>query len=368
MKNDLLLDCQRLTSVTVKVRRLGYIVSIPLLVKEYPVPQRVLKKNIKDWAVDNRIPFRHYSLQLRIRRKRKFVGEITTPGAAGRYLKVTEEMGLVTDSKNVQISKIGKVINALKFEGNPFNLSIGQRFLILRVLIEKDFDTLKTLHEIIDEHAHKAKDETELFREKIIRRLTLKLEKATEMNRLLLVDKLRKSIGSIKGWENGKRYYSENIRAPRLEWLMDLDLLTYWDLRSNTISPSESLSRFFEKNIISKEWLSDVYPYEFGFFLSRYSKKKTQKWKETTKSVKFGLLKSLLDRSMSLFEPISHLGRISANQFFDYAQAILLQENGMMAAVSEIEQSLMDLVSSGEMQIQYIQTVSKADKGYILRT
>ena len=137
MKNDLLLDCQRLTSVTVKVRRLGYIVSIPLLVKEYPVPQRVLKKNIKDWAVDNRIPFRHYSLQLRIRRKRKFVGEITTPGAAGRYLKVTEEMGLVTDSKNVQISKIGKVINALKFEGNPFNLSIGQRFLILRVLIEK---------------------------------------------------------------------------------------------------------------------------------------------------------------------------------------------------------------------------------------
>ena len=97
MNNGLILEPQRLTSPTVKVRRLGYLTAIPSIVDDREIQIRTLKKHLLDWAIENSRFFRHYSITLPVTRLRRklLAGEIKTIGAAGRDVKSGEELGLI---------------------------------------------------------------------------------------------------------------------------------------------------------------------------------------------------------------------------------------------------------------------------------
>lgn len=367
MKDNSLLEPQRLTSPTVKVRRLGYLVSIPSIIQDKEIPIEILKRNVLNWAKENRKFFEHYSLELPVTRakRRLLTGEIKTFGAAGRYIKTCEELGFTVKVRGFRASKIGKAISALSAKENPFRLSVGQIFLVLKSLLEKDYDSLSVLIQILN------LTETErigLFRQKIQAKLYRKIEKATEMNRLYLVDLLRKRVEQMRTWGKPKRYYLENIESPRLEWMLDLRFITHWNQRTNSVDVNKSVGRFFEKDIIDYEWLQDTFPGIFVDFYAGLLKDKAQYWSDLNRERRLDLLNSLLEESMKLFGTGAEIGKISANEFFEYSIASLIQNQSIVAApISEFEEDLIGHTRTGKLQYRYVQTVSPADRGYIVK-
>ena len=366
MNNDVLLEPQRLTSPTVKVRRLGYLIVIPLIVQDKEIPISALKKSVLDWAKENHTFFKHYSIDLPVRRlkKRLLTGEIKTLSGAGRYINTCEELGLIVRMKGFRVSKIGKAISALSTDGNPFELSIGQLFLILKLLLEKDYDCLSILFKIL---STKVRDETDFFQKEMERKLHEKAEKATEMNKLYLVDRLRKRIESIRNWKKARRYYLENIKAPRLEWMLDLKFLKHWDQRTDTFDFQNHVERFFNMGIISYEWLQDGIPPIFGDFYYDLFKKGITYWTNFPREDRLGLLNDILTESMEKFKTGAELGKISADEFFEYSLAFLIQKKSIVTSLSKLEKDLVDFITSGKLQYRYVRTVSKADRGYITK-
>lgn len=366
MNNDLILEPQRLTSPTVKVRRLGYLVAIPSIVNNREIPVRTLKKHLLDWAEENATFFRHYSMSLPVTRLRRWLlaGEITTIGAAGRYIKTCEELGLIVRMKGFKISKIGKAISALSIDGNPFELPIGQLFVVLKWLLEKDYDALSTLVKIL---LNREEDQVEFFQEEIERRLDEKVERATRMNRFYLVDKLKRRIELLRSWRSPHRYYHENIKAPRLEWMLDLKLLKYWNQRVDAFDLQDNVRKFFPSDNIGNRWLQDEFPYLFANFYSDSFKKRMVYWSNLPQNERLELLSSLMSRSMEIFETGPELRKISANQFFEYSLAFLIQNRSIVVPLSRLEKDLIDFIESGKLEYRYVQTVSVADRGYIAR-
>lgn len=366
LNNHLILEPQRLTSPTVKVRRLGYLAAIPSIVQDREIPTMMLKKRVLEWAKENRTSFKHYSFNLPVIRirKRAFTGEIRTMGGAGRYVKTCEELGLIVKMKGFRISKVGTVISALSTHANPFELTLGQMFLVLRVLLEKDYDCLVTLCKILSKNE---KEEIELFQKDIQRRLQKKVEVATRKNRLYLVDTLKKRIGFIRHWRNPHRYYHENIKAPRFEWMLDLKFSKYWNQRTDIFELRHNTSDFFREEMISYEWLEDKFPSIFaGFYFDRF-KTRVKYWTNLSREEKLKFLTSLISKSMETFETGSELGKISASEFFDYSIAFLIQNESVVTRLSEFERDLNSFISSGRLKYRYVRTVSMADKGYIAR-
>lgn len=366
MNDSLILEPQRLTSPTVKVRRLGYIAIIPSLVSDREISPKTLEQNLVGWAKQNRSFLRLYSSKLPVAniKRSPLTGEITNPDAARRYLETCRELGFITKLRKVQISKIGRVISIIPERDNPFELSIGKLFIILKRLLEKDYDVLKTIHKIL---LRGEADEIDFFRRELQRILSKKIEMAAQMNDFYLIDKLKKSLKSIQSWESAERYYRENIKAPRLEWMLDLQFLAFWNKRSNTFRLMDNLDVFFEKEVMSYEWLQDIYPYIFSKFYSGVFKKKMEHWPNLSPKEKIGILENLLNNSMQMFKTVTDLDRISADEFFEYSLASLIQNNDIAAGLSDLEKDLTNFVASGELKFRYVKTVSKADRGYILR-
>lgn len=367
LKYDLILKPQRLTSPTVKVRRLGYLVSIPSIIQDRETPIEILKRNVLNWARENRRFFEHYSLGLPVARakRRLLTGEIKTLGAARRYIKTCEELGFTVKVRGFRTSKTGKAISALSAKENPFSLSVGQIFLALKSLLEKDYDSLSVLIKILN------LSETErirLFREEVQAKLYRKIEKATEMNKLYLVDLLRKRAEQMRTWRKPKRYYLENIEAPRIEWMLDLKFITYWNQRTNSVDINRNIERFFENDIIDYEWLQDSFPSIFVGFYAGSLKDKVQYWSDLDREKRLDLLNGLLEESMKLFGTGAEIGKISANEFFEYSMASLIQNQSIVAApISEFEEDLIGHTKTGRLQYRYVQTVSPADRGYIVK-
>ena len=366
LNDSLILEPQRLTSPTVKVRRLGYIAIIPSLVSDREISPKTLEQNLVGWAKQNRSFLRLYSSKLPVAniKRSPLTGEITNPDAARRYLETCRELGFITRLRKVQISKIGRVISIIPERDNPFELSIGKLFIILKRLLEKDYDVLKTIHKIL---LRGEADEIDFFRRELQRILSKKIEMAAQMNDFYLIDKLKKSLKSIQSWESAERYYRENIKAPRLEWMLDLQFLAFWNKRSNTFRLMDNLDVFFEKEVMSYEWLQDIYPYIFSKFYSGVFKKKMEQWPNLSPKEKIGILENLLNNSMQMFKTVTDLDRISADEFFEYSLASLIQNNDIAAGLSDLEKDLTNFVASGELKFRYVKTVSKADRGYILR-
>jgi hypothetical protein len=70
---------------------------------------------------------------------------------------------------------------------------------------------------------------------------------------------------------------------------------------------------------------------------------------------------------MKIFETGSAIGKISADEFFEYALGFLIQTESVVAALADLEADLINFVRSGRLNYRYVQAVSPADKGYITR-
>ena len=365
LNNHLILGPQRLTSPTVKVRRIGYLAALPSIVQDREISVMMLKKSLLEWARKNRTFFIHYSLNLPVTRLKKIpAGEIKTPHAAGRYIKTGEELGLIVRMKGYRISKVGKVVSALPTNRNPFELSIGRLFLFLKLLLERDYDCLNTLLKI---PPYNKKDETHFFREEIQKKLRKKVGEATKLNQFYLVDRLKWRIELINNWKSPHRYYHENIKAPRLEWMLDLRFSEYWNQRIDNFEIRGGVGEFFREEMISRKWLQDAFPYIFASFYSDLFKQRMKHWSSLHRNERLQLVRSLISEGMRVFETGSELGRISASEFFEFSLAFLIQEKSIVSSLSGFEKDLLDFIDSRSLNYRYVRTVSVADKGYITK-
>lgn len=367
MTENFILNPQRLTSTTVKVRRLGYISAVPSIIKSREIAYTTLVQSLLKWSQQNRNFLRLYSSTLPIvsGKKSLLTGEITGEDSARRYIETCRELGFITKLRKVQVSKVGKVLSAIPGSENPFELSIGKLFVVLKRLLEKDYDTLKVIYKIL---LRKEANEMDFFREELEKALRRKMDKAAELNDFYMVDRLKRSIKIMENWKCPERYYFENIKAPRLEWMLDLQFLAFWNKRNNTFRLANNLGAFFEKDIISYEWLNDVFPYLFGEFYSNIFNKEMKHWSDFSRKERMEITERLLDDCMRIFRTVPDVERISADEFFEYSLSSLIQNNSIIAELSDFENDLSDFVGSGELKFRYVKTLSKADRGYILRS
>jgi hypothetical protein len=160
----------------------------------------------------------------------------------------------------------------------------------------------------------------------------------------------------------------ENIEAPRVEWMLDLKFMRHWNQRLSRFELDERVYSFFKRNIIDHSWLEDEFPHVFADFYEKLLKDRVKQWADLSLDDRLGILTYLLEQSMALFGAGAVLGEISANEFFEYSAAFLIQTRSIIIApISEFEEDLLDFTRAGKLQYRYVQTVSPADRGYIAK-
>lgn len=344
----------RLSSPTTKVRRLGYLIELTKILKRGPIPARLLPYKVVEQAKENRKYLESYSSRLPVQRRKNdpVVGEITTLDAAKRYINSVREMGLIVQIANEwENTKIGNVIGALPSTPNVFELSLEQIFLLLRILLTTDYAYIKAIFEIIKE-GQKVEDEAGIFQRKITAAFSAKFENIKR---------------EILGWEKPHEYYMENIKAPRLEWLLDLKIVVRWNQKLEYVQFRPNFDVFFRGDILDNTWLNERYPSAFYTCFKDLFHKPVSDWSEIQPSRKEELLGFLLEQSLERFKPIKQINKISADQFFIFSSCRLVTEFGILSSYSELEEDLLESSASGKLPYRYVRMVSEADRGYIVK-
>jgi len=358
---------QRLTSPTVKVRRLGYIVALTKILKRKSIPNLILPDVICRWSHENVHSLSSYCSGLPVVRKleQPIVGEITTNDSANRYVNTAREMGFVTRIvQEWQNTKMGNVLEALPGTSNPFVLSLEQTFLLLKQLLVKDYDYLKTISEITRERM-KISGEVICFMHKTKSLLSAKYKNAMNMpSKKALKDAIRE----ISGWRKPEEYYAENIKAPRLEWLVDLKLISKWHQRINYVGYREGAETIFQNEVLNPTQFENDYPRRFYSCYKGLFKKPVEEWNALSIDEKRDKLSVLLEKSVKTFKPLEALDKVSADQFFTFATCLLLTEDSTLSSLEEIERDLINFTRKGELPYRYVRMISDVDRGYIVRT
>ncbi|HUK50034.1 MAG TPA: hypothetical protein VLV18_03270, partial [Terriglobales bacterium] len=249
---------RRLVSPTSKVRRLGYFVG---LCKFFTTGGRPASGNLATtllhWAKDNAHFLETYSEDLPVNRKQgsHVVGAISSKKGADRYLDTAKEMDLVTLlGRQWQTTKTGHLLNVVPASPNPFGLSAAQRFILFDVIRNFDYLYLRTLVRLILEQDPLT--DPLLFKKELISQVNEIAKTATTSEELIDCNNVRRNI---ENWKDLDRYFKEQIKGPRLEWLVDLGLLTRWNQRANYITLRKGVANFFSRPDADDKYLDETY-------------------------------------------------------------------------------------------------------------
>ena len=293
------------------------------------------------------------------------VGEITTKGksteAANRYIDTAREMQLIVRiGREWQNTKTGNVLAALPSNKNIFQLSMAQRFILLRTLLETDYLYLKVLIDLIPYRGQS--NDPGRFRVEVSSCIENLLKQIKNPNE---VQKLKKARKSMDDWESPESYYRENIRAPRLEWLVDLGIVTKWHQRVNYIALGPSASRFFVEPDLTTKWINANYAKAFHECFKE-DLPKSKRWTSLSEKSQQKFISKYIGRAMQIFRPSPKVDKISAWQFLTYTECMLLVEKGVIAAESDLERALVSLTAQST-KYRFVGMIRrKVDIGYIV--
>lgn len=361
----MILTPQRLTSPTIKVRRIGYLIqSTRILSSIDSLPAGIFIDKLIDWSKKNKRQLEQYTTEVlkKTAKSKVLPGEITGNDSAMRYIKVCNELGLVTNQINTRIwmnTKEGSILASL--EGNkeyPFELSLEQICFLLKLFLQKDYDYLKVLVGLI---GTRLIDESEKFRTLVIDSFELKFRHTSNIYEF---EELKRGISDIKKWKKGKKYYQENIRDVRLGWLRDLKLLFLSSYKGRyLINDAEKL---FINPLITKEWLDNDYYSTFAQCYKKYFKRPIILWDNLTIKKKKQLFLKCLEEANTFFRSPG-MPSISASQFFGYGCCVLLCRYGVVATHNSLHEYLSKLSSEAKFPYNYRRMISDADRGYIIK-
>ena len=353
-------ELQRITSATTKVRRLGYFVLFSRILKNTPLSPQSLQMQIVAEESKNRKYLEDACREIPVMRKnQEFVtGEICSQGrtkgkdAFNRYLNTAAEFGFVHKmAGRLYNTKRGEVLSALSEESaNPFALSFAQKFWFFKVILEKDYDYSRTalfcsLENAPNEESRFLSMVQDLWRHKLA---------AGTFRSPETYDAIKKAINTK--WDSPKKYYSENIKAPRLEWLADLSAIDFWNIRQNRLTVRDSLKQLFDSEEKNFSLL-------FVLHMKPMLQVSITHWKEIDRKEKNEWLERFVVKSFDLFTSET-LPRVSVNQVIEYSLSILAQ-SGVVCESDELEGELGRFAEEKSEKYRYVETISEADRGYI---
>jgi hypothetical protein len=289
------------------------------------------------------------------------VGEITGEGAARRYIEAGHEMGLIVPiGREWQNTKAGHVLIALRRGQNIFKLSLAQRFMFFHILLERDYLYLKTLFELLADEP--GLDDIERFQQKVTSSIDGFVKRSKKTSEVV---KLREAEKEIRGWTDPS-YYRDHIRATRLEWLLDLGILTKWNQHVNYLTFRPNTKDFFSSSDIQTKWLAEKYAETFYTCFQDAFSMKVIHWRNVRNPKRKALLTEYLEDATAIFRPNAQIDKISAWQFLNYASCLLLTEKGIIASQVELESALA-AVAARFSGYRYVKMTSDVDIGYIVR-
>jgi hypothetical protein len=303
-----------------------------------------------------------YSEHLPVNRRQKsrVVGAISVKKAAQRYIDTAKEMGLVIVlGREWQTTKTGHLLATVPSNPNPFGLSMPQRFILFDVLARADYLYLSSLVRLI--LANDRADDPDHFKKEVISQIEISSKKSTNTDEIRGLRKIRESIDN---WEDPDRYFREQIKAPRLEWLLDLGLLTRWNQRANYFTLRPGTANFFSKPNPDDKYFDENYASLF-YDCFKGDLPPSKRWEDVSRARRSLLLKKQLEYAVDIFKSAS-IDKISASQFLKFAVCMLLVEEGIIASTLQVERALIDLTAQSS-KYRYVRMVSDIDIGYIVK-
>jgi hypothetical protein len=204
-------------------------------------------------------------------------------------------------------------------------------------------------------------NDSDHFRSELTSQINDALKKAKNTDEIRQWRRFRESID---GWEDPERYFSEQVKAPRLEWLVDLGLVTRWNQVANYFALRPGLSNFFLEPNPDDKYFDDTYSSLF-YNCFKDELPPAERWDDVSPAHRSKLLRKQLDYAMIVFKSGS-IDKISASQFLRFGVCKLLAENGIIASISQLEKTLIDLTSQSS-NFRYVRMISDVDLGYIVK-
>ena len=282
---EMILEPQRLTNTRIKVRRLGYIIIITKLLRNNPMKEDKIIEKLEAWASDER---NKYSLKIYCgstlnlsfddRRIPGIIEYSKTHNSAKRYIETAKELGIIAKVTNKTYStKLGDVLAVLPSLENPFELSINQICFFLKLILWKDYDYLIALSKCEGDYSKFQKIVKNRFRKKydIASNISIKL-------------KIKKALKNMEWKKSPKKYFDENVKFARMDWLRDL--------RTNNL-----IINFLKKDFICKKWLNNEY---YKIFYDVYLKTDIIKWNKVMEQDRKEIIIKYLDESYKKFGSI----------------------------------------------------------------
>lgn len=258
----------KILTIQAKVRRLGYMKMIlSLFNKSSYYPKTVFNQKIEIEAKNkyNEILLNHINT--------KGIIDLTKTGNSSKpYIEVMVSLQLLyAQSNKYQLSKYGKIFNVLSekitnLDDNYFALSSYEKSFFLFFILQNDTLYLWSLLELIYNKNNKATiiNIKKTFQESIIKNLESikKYPNMSDSHKL----KIKSIITRIKSWKK-PQVYLEHVIKPRINWLLDLNMLEKDDFKQNNIVLSKkglrlfnSLKLYIEKKIYI---IKSIFIYEF---------------------------------------------------------------------------------------------------------
>ncbi len=210
-----------ITEINTQVRRLGYASAILCLLGTKSLNETLLYDRLGRWSEEHVDELKHYTNpQGQIKHTRRNTG-------AKRYTDFVVALGLVGRIAGAcRVTRFGKTI--LPFvqhnqTNNPFQLNNAEKYAYLYWLFVKDGDRLLTVFDMLAESAEQPLSLLQKkFQDSYLKRLEVRQEtEESKVAREILAVRNRVTYE----WKNPQRY-AENIVPPRINWLLDVGLVT----------------------------------------------------------------------------------------------------------------------------------------------
>jgi len=212
-------------STNTKVRRLGYFKILSLFLTEAKqIPASVINKKFENYCSK-------YSELLEYNKFKKGLIKKTKTGISAKpYIDTANDLGFLNKINNVyHIGKSFKVYQVIQHEStdstNIFQLTTFDTVYFLECILKNDFFYFTNLLELIFvKEVITYSDIISAFQQKLIdclhdyRTQELIIERKT-------IREIDKIIHRIKSWESPE-VYLEHIIMPRLNWMLDLGIIT----------------------------------------------------------------------------------------------------------------------------------------------
>lgn len=258
------LSYRALEGTNTKTRRLAYLTAILSMLRRDGMSERLLLTRMVRCSQEHKSDLDDYWVQ---------TGEVTSTrrnSSGARYLHLATRLGLIVPVAGAyRVTRIGRVLIALiqhhTVNANPFFLTPTERLFYTRLLLERDADVLLTITDrLLEQSGISLAQLQRAFQADFLHRLKRKIKNTPDerLKRELLDRRIE-----VKAWTKPERY-AEHLVPPRLNWLLDLDLLEAGKFKRHRYELTTGGRRFLTTLLhpghngfsdITDEWLESVF-------------------------------------------------------------------------------------------------------------